>query len=57
MDNNGFAMISVVFGILVLFIMVSFTTMAILKNEYDLEKDYVSDVSSILDECYRKGEC
>ncbi len=57
LNNKGFAMTTIVYTILSLFLVVSFASIAILKSNYDIKKDYTKDLTDTLNTCFEKGEC
>lgn len=57
MNNQGFAISTIIYSILILFIVVTFSILAVLKYNYEVEKDYNKDIEDCLNTCYEKGEC
>lgn len=57
LSNRGFAISTIIYSILILFVVVAFSILAVLKYNYEIEKDYKSDIEENLNICYEKGEC
>lgn len=57
MNNKGFAITTIVYGIVILLVLVSFTGISILKNEYYDKKDLVEDIKEELNTCLENNEC
>lgn len=57
MNNKGFAITTIVYGIVILLVLVAFTGISILKNEYYDRKDLVEDIKEELNTCLENNEC
>ncbi len=57
MNNKGFAITTIVYGIVILLVLVAFTGISILKNEYYDKKDLVEDIKEELNTCLENNEC
>ena len=57
LNNKGFAITTLVYGIVTLLVLVAFTGISILKNEYYDKKDLVEDIKEELNTCLENNEC
>ena len=57
MNNKGFAVTSMVYAAVILLVIVMFTVLAIVENEYTNQKEFVEDINKNLTKCVNGGRC
>lgn len=57
MNNKGFAVTSMVYAAIILLAITMFTVLAVVRNEYNNQKDYVDDINTNLTRCIGRGDC
>ncbi len=57
MNNKGFAVTTMVYSAIILLTLVMFSVLAIEKNKYVDQKDYINKADKALNSCLRKGDC
>ena len=57
MNNKGFAISTIIYTSIVLLSLVMFTILAIEKNKYVNQKEFVNDVNNNLSVCLKEGTC
>lgn len=55
MNNKGFAITTVVYSIIILLSLVMLIALAIVKNEYSDQKDFINEVRTQLNEHLSQG--
>lgn len=55
MNNKGFAITTVVYSIIILLSLVMFIALAIVKDEYSDQKDFINEVRTQLNEHLSQG--
>jgi len=57
MNENGFAVTTVVYAIIILFSLISLSILGILSSEYKNQKNYVVDIQEELTNCIESNRC
>ena len=57
MNNKGFAITTIVYGIVILIVLLSFSIITIMKNNYLNQKDLIKETNEKLNQCLIKEEC
>lgn len=57
MNKQGFAVTTMVYGAVILLAIIMFTVLAIVREEYDNQREFVENVNRNLTQCIGGGGC
>lgn len=57
MNNKGFAITTIVYGIVILIALLAFSIITIMKNNYLNQKDLINDTNQKLNKCLIEKRC
>lgn len=57
MNRRGFAVTTMVYGAVILLAIIMFTVLAIVREEYGNQREFVEDVNRNLTQCIGGGGC
>ncbi len=57
MNNKGFAVTTIVYSIILLLALIMFTSIAVVKGQYENQKEFVDDINESLTECLSENNC
>ena len=57
MNNKGFAITTIVYGIVLLIVLLSFSIITIMKNDYLNQKELIKITNEKLKTCLMEGSC
>ena len=57
MNNKGFAITTIVYGIVILIALLAFSIVTIMKNNYLNKKDIINDTNIKLNQCLMEKRC
>ena len=57
MNNKGFAITTIVYGVVILIVLLAFSIVTIMKNDYLNQKDLINDTNPKLNKCLIEKRC
>ena len=57
MNNKGFAITTIVYGIVILIALLAFSIVIFMKNDYLNQKDLIKDTNKKLNQCLMEKRC